>query len=78
MNIPTTDFNTATSPSPIIMIIVHPSSGLSFYVDGSLKIMWVETYGWKKHVLVIQTIVPPEILLPDWSTAKSGGGVSNK
>ena len=32
--IPTTDFNTATSPSPIIMIIVHPSSGLSFYGDG--------------------------------------------
>ena len=40
-----TDFNTATSPSPIIMIIVHPSSGLSFYVDGSLKLMWVETDG---------------------------------
>ena len=48
--IPTTDFNTATSPSPIIMIIVHPSSGLSFYVDGSLKLMWVETDGWKKKV----------------------------
>ena len=46
--IPTTDFNTATSPSPIIMIIVHPSSGLSFYVDGNLKLMWVETDGWKK------------------------------
>ena len=46
--IPTTDFNTATSPSPIIIIIVHPSSGLSFYVDGSLKLMWVETDGWKK------------------------------
>ena len=29
----------------------------------------------KKQVLVIQTIVPPEILLPDW---KSGGCVSNK
>ena len=28
---------------PIIMIIVLPSSGLSFYVDGSLKLMWVET-----------------------------------
>ena len=68
--IPTTDFNTATSPSPINMIIVHPSSGLSFYVDGSLKLMWVETDGWKKQVLVVQTIVPPEILLPDWSTAK--------
>ena len=66
--IPTTGFNTATSPSPIIMIIVHPSSGLSFYVDGSLKLMWVETDGWKKkQVLVIQTIVPPEILLPDWN-----------
>ena len=29
----------------------------------------------KKQVLVIQTIVPPEILLPDWN---QGGGVSNK
>ena len=28
----------------------------------------------KKQVLVIQTIVSPEILLPDWS----GGSVSNK
>ena len=71
--IPTTDFNTATSPSPIIMI-VHPSSGLSFYVDCSLKLMWVETDGWKNQVLVIQTIVPPEILLPDfWSAAKIRG-----
>ena len=35
----------------------------------------------KKQVLVIQTIVPPEILLPDWNQdpqLKSGGGVSNK
>ena len=77
--IPTTDFNTATSPSPIILIIVHPSSGLSFYVDDNLKLMRVETDGWKKkkrkkkQVLVIQTIVPPEILLPDWSTAKIRG-----
>ena len=70
--IPTTYFNTATSPSPIIMIIVHPSSGLSFYVDGSLKLMWVETDGWKKQVLVIQTIVPPEILLPDWNQGLVG------
>ena len=46
--IPTIDFNTATSLSPIIMIIVHLSSGLSFYVSGSLKFMWVETDGWKK------------------------------
>ena len=77
--IPTTDFNTATSPSPIIMIIVHPSSGLSFYVDGSLKLMLVETDGWKKQVLVIHTIVPPEILFADFDPQlKSGGGVSNK
>ena len=69
---PTSDFNTATSPSPIIMIIVLPSSGLSFYVDGSLKLMWVETDGWKKQVLVIQTIVPPEILLPDWNQGLVG------
>ena len=60
--IPTTYFNTVTSPSSII---VHPSSGLSFYVVGSLKLMWVDTDGWKKQVLVVQTIVPPEILLPD-------------
>ena len=40
-----------------------PNSELSFYVDGSLKLMWVETDGWKKQVLVIQTIVPPEILI---------------
>ena len=32
----------------------------------------------KKQVLVIQTIVPPEILLPDYPQLKSGGGVSNK
>ena len=33
----------------------------------------------KKQVLDIQTIVPPEILLPDWyPQLKSGGGVSNK
>ena len=32
-------------PLTIIMITVHPSSGLSFYVDGSLKLMWVETDG---------------------------------
>ena len=31
----------------------------------------------KKQVLVIQTIVPPEILFPD-PQLKSGGGVSNK
>ena len=35
----------------------------------------------KKQVLVIQTIVPPEILLPDWNQIdpqlKSGGGMSN-
>ena len=31
----------------------------------------------KKQVLVIQTIVPPEILLPD-PQLKSGAGVSNK
>ena len=30
----------------------------------------------KKQVLVIQTIVPPEIILPDWNQA--GGGVSNR
>ena len=37
--------------------------------------MWVETDGWKKQVLVIQTIVPPEILLPDLNqvTAKISG-----
>ena len=33
----------------------------------------------KNQVLVIQTIVPPEILLPDWNQLlKSGGGVSNE
>ena len=32
----------------------------------------------KKQVLVIQTIVPPDILLPDSPQLKSGGGVSNK
>ena len=31
----------------------------------------------KKEVLIIQTIVPPEILLPD-PQLKSGGGESNK
>ena len=46
--ITTTDFNTATSPSPITMIIVHQSSGLSFHVDGSLKLMWVENWWMKK------------------------------
>ena len=60
-------------PHPlIIMIIVHPSNGLSFYVDGSLKLMWVKTDGKKKQVLVIQTIVPPEILLPDWNQGLVG------
>ena len=35
----------------------------------------------KKQVLVIQTIVPPEILLPDTHfdpQLKSGGGMNNK
>ena len=33
----------------------------------------------KKQILVIQTIVPPETLLPDFDPQlKSGGGVSNK
>ena len=71
--ITTTDFNTATFPSPIIMIIVHPSSGLSFYVDGSLKLMWVETDGWKKKKKKKAGPSHSEILLPDWSTAKIRG-----
>ena len=73
--IPTTDFNTATSPSPIIMIIVHPSSGLSFYVDGSLKLMWVETDGWKKAESFRLLCLQKFFSLPQ---LKSGGGVSNK
>ena len=32
----------------------------------------------KKQVLVIQTIVPPEILLPVDPQLKSWGGMSNK
>ena len=32
----------------------------------------------KKQVLVIQTIVPPEILPPFDPQLKSGGGASNK
>ena len=77
--IPTTDFNTTTSPSPIIMIIVHPSSGLSFYVDGSLKLMGVETDGWKKagpsHSDYCASRNSSPWLKPQ---LKSGGCVSNK
>ena len=78
--IPTTDFNTATSPSPIIMIIVHQSSGLSFYVDGSLKLMWVETDGWKKagpshSDYCASRYSSPWLFDPQ---LKSGGVVSNK
>ena len=66
-------------PSPIIMIIVHPSSGLSFYVDGSLKLMWVETDGWKKagpsHWDYCASRNSSPWLKPQ---LKSGGGVSNK